>query len=514
MISDLRFYLSLLPRRLPVMAVLFLVSSIASVIIAQRLPPMYSTSATLLVESPQISEDLVRSTVQVTASEQLQVIQQRLLTRSNLLDIAREVTVFPEQNTMTPDKIVEGMREATNISLSVGRDQATLMVIGFEAGDPQTVADVVNKYVNIGLETNSAFRTNLSEDTLAFFEQEVQRLSDELGLQNAKIVQFKNENADALPENLEFSLDRRSLLQERLSRFERDKQSLEGQRANIERVYEATGIVNAPVNRPVSPEEAQFNQLEAELRVARSVYAATSPRVRNLQAQVDALRAQLETTVPQDGRSDESTPLNPQSAALTISLAEIDGRLANAVQDIEDTTEELEVLQASIEKTPTTGIVLSSMEREHANTQALYDAAVSRLAQAQASQRVELSSKGERITVLEAASVPSSPSSPNRTQIVALGVGIGLGLAAGFFALLELLNQTIRRPGDIIRALDITPLATLPPIETKADKRWRRAKLAVSILIVVAAVPAALWAIDTYYMPLDLLYEKIKDRLT
>ena len=124
MISDLRFYLSLLPRRLPVMAVLFLVSSIASVIIAQRLPPMYSTSATLLVESPQISEDLVRSTVQVTASEQLQVIQQRLLTRSNLLDIAREVTVFPEQNTMTPDKIVEGMREATNISLSVGRDQA------------------------------------------------------------------------------------------------------------------------------------------------------------------------------------------------------------------------------------------------------------------------------------------------------------------------------------------------------------------------------------------------------
>lgn len=514
MISDARFYLSLLPRRLPVMAVLFLVSSIASVIIAQRLPPMYSTSATLLVESPQISEDLVRSTVQVTASEQLQVIQQRLLTRSNLLDIARQVRVFPDQTTMTPDEIVEGMRDATNISLSIGRDQVTLMVIGFVAGSPQTVADVVNQYVNIGLETNTAFRTNLSEDTLTFFQQEGQRLSDELGLQNAKIVEFKNANADALPENLEFSLDRRSLLQERLSRSERDKQSLEAQRANIQRVYEATGIVNNPRNTPISPEEAQLNRLEAELRVARSVYAATSPRIRNLQAQVDALSAQLEATGQQDQNPNGADALNPQSAALTISLAEIDGRITDIEQDIEDTTEELDILQTSIGKTPTNGIVLSSMEREHENTQALYNAAASRLAQAQASQRVELSAKGERITVLEAASVPSSPSSPNRTQIVALGVLIGLGLAAGFFALLELLNQTIRRPVDIIRALNVTPLATLPPIETKADKRWRRAKLVVSILIVMAAVPAALWAIDTYYMPLDLLYEKIKDRLT
>lgn len=513
MISDLRFYLSLLPRRLPVMAMLFLVSAIASVIIAQRLPPMYSTSATLLVESPQISEDLVRSTVQVTASEQLQVIQQRLLTRSNLLDIARELRVFADQSTMTPDEIVRAMRDATNISLSIGRDQATLMVIGFVAGNPQTVSDVVNKYVNIALETNSAFRTNLSEDTLSFFEQEVQRLSDQLGQQNAKIVQFKNESADALPENLEFSLDRRSLLQERLSRSERDKQSLEAQRANIQRIYEATGIVNNTGNRQLSPEEAQFNQLEAELRVARSVYAPTSPRIRNLQAQVDALRAQLDATTQGAGEG-EGEPLNPQSAALTISLAEIDGRLADAEQDIEDTTEELAILQDSIGRTPAIGIVLSGMEREHENTQALYNAAVSRLAQAQASQRVELSSKGERITVLEAASVPSAPSSPNRTKIAAFGVLIGLGLAAGFFVLLELLNQTIRRSEDIMRALDVTPLATLPPIETKADKRWRRAKLVVSILVVTAAVPTALWAIDTYYMPLDLLFEKIKNRLT
>lgn len=514
MISDIMFYLKLLPRRLPVMVLLFMISSIAGVIISQRLPPMYQTSATLLVESPQISDELVRSTVQVTASEQLQVIQQRLLTRANLLDIAREVRVFPEQGEMSPDEIVTGMRAATNISLSIGRDQATLMVIAFEAGRPQTVADVVNEYVNIALETNNAFRTNLAEDTLAFFEQEVERLSNELGLQSAKIVEFKSRNADALPENLEFSLSRRSLLQERLSRAERDRQSLIAQRANIQRIYETTGTVNSLNETPLSPEEAQLRALENELRVAQSVFSETNPRVRNLRVQVEALRSQLDATLPPENQTEAQDPATPQSTALNISLAEIDSRLAALDQDIVDAQDELGVLQASIEKTPTNGIVLSGMEREQENIQNLYDAAVGRLAQAQASQRVELSAKGERITVLEAASIPSEPSSPNRTQVAAMGVGLGLALAGGFFVLLELLNTAIRRPVDIVRALEVTPLATLPRIETRADRRWRRAAQVASLLAVITIVPAVLWAVDTYYMPLDLLFEKIKNRLT
>jgi len=62
MISDIRFYIKLLPRRLPAMLLLFMISAIGGVIISQRLPSMYETSSTLLVESAQISDDLVRTT--------------------------------------------------------------------------------------------------------------------------------------------------------------------------------------------------------------------------------------------------------------------------------------------------------------------------------------------------------------------------------------------------------------------------------------------------------------------
>lgn len=96
---------------------------------------------------------------------------------------------------------------------------------------------------------------------------------------------------------------------------------------------------------------------------------------------------------------------------------------------------------------------------------------------------------------------------------MAMGVAMGLGLAAGFFVLLELLNSSIRRPVDIVKGMNITPLATVPQIETSMQKRVRRSFQVASLLLVLAGVPVLLWAVDTYYLPLDLLFEKVKDRL-
>ncbi len=43
---------------------------------------------------------------------------------------------------------------------------------------------------------------------------------------------------------------------------------------------------------------------------------------------------------------------------------------------------------------------------------------------------------------------------------------------------------------------------------------WTRRILKLTLLIaVVIAVPLALWAIDTYYRPLDLIYDRLLMRL-
>jgi hypothetical protein len=98
-------------------------------------------------------------------------------------------------------------------------------------------------------------------------------------------------------------------------------------------------------------------------------------------------------------------------------------------------------------------------------------------------------------------------------MIAAGGFGIGLALAAGFFVLMELLNRTVRRPAEIVTALGITPLATLPYLESRAERVFRRSRRIAAALVVLIGVPAGLWAVDTYYLPLDLLAERFVDQI-
>ena len=115
--------------------------------------------------------------------------------------------------------------------------------------------------------------------------------------------------------------------------------------------------------------------------------------------------------------------------------------------------------------------------------------------------------------MIEQATPPTEPNSPNRPLIAGGGVVLGAALAAGLYFILELVNKTIRRPGDLTRGLSIQPLATIPYLETSGGKARRRALQTIVIAGLGIGIPIALWATHTFYMPLDLLTDKVFDRL-
>ena len=213
--SEIKFYWALLKKRLPVMSVIFAMCCAVGVGLALTLPSRYVADAQLLVEPAQIPEGLAESTVQMGAAEQLQIIQQRLLTRANLIDIANQYNVFSGRDVRTPDEIVAAMRAQTSISTSGGRNRATFMTISFKADRPNTAADVVNEFVTLVRSADAVRRQGMAGQTLEFFEGEVDRLSEELSERSANIVAFQAANSDALPDGLDFLLDRQARLQER-----------------------------------------------------------------------------------------------------------------------------------------------------------------------------------------------------------------------------------------------------------------------------------------------------------
>ena len=84
-------------RRLPLVFVVALCGVLLSGAIAYLLPPVYQSTARILVESQQIPDDLARSTVTASAAERLQLIEQRLMTRENLLSVAARLDLFLER---------------------------------------------------------------------------------------------------------------------------------------------------------------------------------------------------------------------------------------------------------------------------------------------------------------------------------------------------------------------------------------------------------------------------------
>ncbi len=502
MMGDIKFYWELIKRRMPIMVVIFVLCSGLGAGLALTMPPKYTASASLLVEGAQLPTDMIRSTVQSEAGRELQAIQLRLMTRANLIDIAAKFRVFRGED-MSPDDIVTAMRQQTNFRIQSGRNSNTILRITFQSARPKVAADVVNEFVTYVLRADVERRTGESGQTLEFFERQVSELSERLSEQSAEIVAFKEKNNDALPAGLNFRLSRQSQLQERLNLNARDRTSLIEQRNRIVEAGSSVGIADIPR----SPQQAEINRLETELRSKLAIYAPDSPTINFLRRRIELLK-----TGDLPGEDQEEQKDRFQSM-LDLQLAGIDSEIRSLDQDTANMQAELEKLEKAIARTPAVANRLEKLEREYAATQTQYDAAVAGRARAEQGVDVEVAAKGERVVLIEQASVPSFPTSPNRKLIAGGGVFVGSALAAIFFLLTELVNNSIRRPIDLTRALNVQPLATIPFLEEESVRRRRRLLKILFVLYVLISIPLGLWAMHTYYMPLDLLFEKVIDRV-
>src|SRR3984957_11670789 len=80
-------------------------------------PVTYLSEGKILVQSQLIPTELVRPTVTSAAQERIQVIQQRTMTRDNLVAIADKFQLFPDKRPlMSVTELVELMKKSTKIA--------------------------------------------------------------------------------------------------------------------------------------------------------------------------------------------------------------------------------------------------------------------------------------------------------------------------------------------------------------------------------------------------------------
>ena len=103
----------------------FLLVAAAGVAVAMLWPPTYLSEGKILVETQQIPTELVRPTVSSAAKERIQVIQQRVTTRENLLALVDKYRLYSDRRErLSRTELLDLMRENIRVE-PIELDQAS-----------------------------------------------------------------------------------------------------------------------------------------------------------------------------------------------------------------------------------------------------------------------------------------------------------------------------------------------------------------------------------------------------
>ena len=211
---DLSRYVEILKRRIFYILIPFALVISVGFAVTAWLPPIYLSEGKILVESQQIPTDLVRPTVTATAKERIQVIEQRVLTRDNLIAIVNKFQLFPDKRQqMSGTELLDLMRQRTRVlplELNQPRranDVLTIAVtIGFEHERPEVAMRVANELVTLILAEDARNRTNRASETTKFLAREVKKLDGEIGVVDAQIAELRKRNTEPASERIQLQL--------------------------------------------------------------------------------------------------------------------------------------------------------------------------------------------------------------------------------------------------------------------------------------------------------------------
>jgi uncharacterized protein involved in exopolysaccharide biosynthesis len=204
-----RYYEVLKKRWLFFVAPAILISAIGATIVILR-PATYLSQGKILVESQHIPVELVRPTVTATAAARIQVIEQRVMTRDNLLAVANKFQVFVEEkkwfwgtSRLSSTEILDKMRERTKIrpiELDLRQrhalNNALAFSVSFEYERPDLAMRVANELLTLILSEDARTRTSRASEATQFMAREQKRLETELNSVDTQLAEFRRKNRD------------------------------------------------------------------------------------------------------------------------------------------------------------------------------------------------------------------------------------------------------------------------------------------------------------------------------
>lgn len=512
-------FISIIDRRKWALILPFITIAAISALSAYLLPSVYKSNAVILIEQREIPAEYVTSSMTIFAEQRMQSIKQRVLTLNQLKELIKELDLYKkelEKNTL--DEMATEMRdkivlEPINVEVADRKSGRTATVtiafsLSFQGKNPKKTQKVVDKITTLFLEEDINVRTSRALDTHEFLQDEKNQIKQQLSEMDQKIAQFKENNANCLPES--FNINMQALIN--LERYVRDAK--ENLRTLLEKKEQLTEELN---NASIDHESILLlrrQSLEAkkmELINLKTKFSDFYPDVKKLEKELEELKTVMEEEKGQAQAHEELK--NPVYVSLSARLAGLKSDIGSVKHQIDDLNAEADTYRKRLAAIPGVEEKYNALLMERNNLNAKYNELQAKMMEAKIAQKLELAEKGERFILIESALLPEKPFKPNRIAIGLIGVVLGLGAGTGLAALLEFSDASCRSAESLSKASGFPVLTVVPNIITSQDRKRRLRIRIVLIIVTLGLLIGGVAVFHFYIMDLNVFWVKLQNKI-
>jgi uncharacterized protein involved in exopolysaccharide biosynthesis len=240
--------------------------------------------------------------------------------------------------------------------------------------------------------------------------------------------------------------------------------------------------INPNLFDPDGDWRAELAALRTELAIAQQRYTPDHPDVRRLRRAIDS----LSTRVDEGATATRVAPDNPEYIQIASQIQTVNSELAALQANAARARAQITDYEHSLSIAPEVEREYRQLARDYDIEQVRFREIEQSLGDAALGQVLESEARGARLSVIRNAGLPSSPYSPNRLGIILMGIVLGGGIAGALAAVRESADPTIRSARDLGEITEIKPLAAVPFMLNRTDRRRR--VLAWGAASIIAAI--------------------------
>ena len=355
----------------------------------------------------------------------------------------RPAPPHPQSEALVADQeLVERLLGAVGVT---PRRNSYLVEVSFVSRDAQLAADVANalaqEYVAMALDQ----RIEAAQQGGAFIEKQLALTKEALEKSEAELQAFATRNAILTidsKQNIEYQ--KLGSISDALSRAQHDRMAKESLFAQVSAGGDGARLTQLLSNAVVTQLSADLAKREAERARLVETFTAEYPKVKRLEAMIDAIKAQIKSEL----------------ALLTASMR-ADFEAARRQEQL--LASALDAQKAVVNDLNQRSIDYKIIKREVDTNRSVYKSLLQRLKEVEVTEGI----KASNIHVVDVAELPQRPWRPRPILNLGLAMLVGLvgGVGLAFFR--EHLDNSIKTPDEVERYLRLPTLGALPQLRPK-----------------------------------------------